>query len=134
MTNLHTTNTGEEEEVSADTALSLLPLSNMYQLDRLKEICESIIQKDVEWSTVRTCMVGSALRAFNEYWCAWCQVAYCWEVARLSDAPTLLAFCTNLMTFHWREVRTTEAFGSLPAASKKRIQQLIASPAKSSWA
>ncbi|KAL6057042.1 putative E3 ubiquitin-protein ligase herc1, partial [Balamuthia mandrillaris] len=93
--------TDEDDYLSADMALSLLSVCNLYGVHQLKERCQSIIQKAIEPETV----------------------AFVWQHALLASAVPLQLFCEDYGRAHRTKVKHSEAFRSLP----KQLQEQFCS-------
>jgi E3 ubiquitin-protein ligase HERC4 len=89
-------------EVDVNYALDILPVSSLYNLQRLKQKCEGIIEKQVEIDSV----------------------AYVWQVARFYSATRLESFCLDLLLPKFLDVQRTEAFKGLSTKEQEDLRMM----------
>jgi hypothetical protein len=89
-------------DVDVNLALDVLPLASEYNLQRLKQKCEGIIEKQVDILSV----------------------AYVWQVARFYSATRLESFCLDLLVPQFETVKHTEAFNALSPEEQKTLNAL----------
>eukprot|EP01087_Luapelamoeba_hula_P017433 TRINITY_DN5492_c1_g1_i3.p1 TRINITY_DN5492_c1_g1~~TRINITY_DN5492_c1_g1_i3.p1 ORF type:complete len:941 (+),score=172.97 TRINITY_DN5492_c1_g1_i3:36-2825(+) len=92
-----------DDQVSPDVCISLLSVANMYQLERLRDICMSEVQKALEPESV----------------------AFVWHIAQTAGAAVLVGHCLDMIATHTEEVMASEAFGSLPAEAQDVLKTFV---------
>jgi len=89
--------------VDVNAALALLPLATQYHLTRCKQICESIIEKEVDSESV----------------------AYVFQVARFYSATKLQHFCLTIISKEYDEVRKSDYWAQLTPEEIQEINRYL---------